>query len=91
MVWGVISYDNRSTPVIIPRTLTAKLYVNLVIQPLMLPFMNSIQGGVFKQESAHPLTAVVTQHTLQTVGMLSWPARSTDLNPIEHVCAIIGR
>ncbi|GBL96936.1 hypothetical protein AVEN_182517-1 [Araneus ventricosus] len=48
MVWGAISYDSRSTLVVIPRTLTSNLYVSLVIQPVVLPFMNSIQGGVFQ-------------------------------------------
>ena len=49
MVWGAISYDSRSTLVVIPNTLTANLYVSLVIQPVVLPFMNSIQGGIFQQ------------------------------------------
>ncbi|GBM33159.1 hypothetical protein AVEN_83671-1 [Araneus ventricosus] len=71
MVWGAISYDSRSTPVVIPCTLTANLYVSLVIQPVVLPFMNSIQGGVFEQDNARPRTAVVTQHSLQSVDMLS--------------------
>ncbi|GBN01746.1 hypothetical protein AVEN_73116-1, partial [Araneus ventricosus] len=47
MVWGAISYDIRGTLVVIPRTLTANLYVSLVIQPVVLPFMNSFQRGVF--------------------------------------------
>ncbi|GBL92756.1 hypothetical protein AVEN_119136-1 [Araneus ventricosus] len=44
MVWESISNDSRSTLVVIPRTLTANLYISLVIQPVVLPFMNSIQG-----------------------------------------------
>ncbi|GBM76207.1 Transposable element Tc1 transposase [Araneus ventricosus] len=82
MVWGAISYDSRSTLVVIPRTLTANLYVRLVI-----PF----KGGVFQQDNACPHTAVVTQHALQSVNMLPWPARSPDISPIERVWDIIGR
>ncbi|GBN30120.1 hypothetical protein AVEN_174380-1 [Araneus ventricosus] len=44
MVWGAICYDSRNTLVVIPRTLTANLFISLVIQPVVLPFMNSIQG-----------------------------------------------
>ncbi|GBL76157.1 hypothetical protein AVEN_234440-1 [Araneus ventricosus] len=47
MVWRITSFDSRSTLVIIPHTPTANLYISLVIQPVALPFMNSIQGSVF--------------------------------------------
>ncbi|GBN51054.1 hypothetical protein AVEN_236621-1 [Araneus ventricosus] len=73
MVLGTISYDSSSTPVVIPRTLTANLYVSLVIQPVVLPFMDRIQGGVFQQDNARSHIAVVTQHALQSVDMLPWP------------------
>ncbi|GBN34178.1 hypothetical protein AVEN_265569-1 [Araneus ventricosus] len=91
MVWGAISYDSRSTLMVIPRTLTGNLYVTLVIKPVVLPFMSSIQGGVFQQDNARPHTAVVTQHALHSVDMLPWPSRSPDLSPIEYVLDIIGR
>ncbi|GFS52863.1 translation factor GUF1 homolog, mitochondrial [Trichonephila clavipes] len=83
MIWAAISYDSRTTLVVIPITLTANLYVSLVIQPIVLPFINSIQGKVFQQNNARPHSAVVTQRALQSVDMLPWPARSPDLSPIE--------
>ncbi|GBM98160.1 hypothetical protein AVEN_59789-1 [Araneus ventricosus] len=91
MVWGAISYDSRSTLMVFPRALTPNLYVSLVIHPVVLPFMNNFQGGVFQQDNARPHTAVVTQHALQSVDMLPWSARSLDLSPIDHVWDIIGR
>ncbi|GBM84571.1 hypothetical protein AVEN_33845-1 [Araneus ventricosus] len=65
MVWGAISYDSRSILVVIPLTLTENLHVSLMIQSFVLPFMNSIQGGVFQQDNSGPHTTVVTQHALR--------------------------
>ncbi|GBM58708.1 hypothetical protein AVEN_256480-1 [Araneus ventricosus] len=63
----------------------------MVIQPVVLPFMNSIQEDVLQQDNARPHTTVVPQHALQSVDMLPLPARLPDLSPIEHVWDIIGR
>ncbi|GBL72493.1 hypothetical protein AVEN_115405-1 [Araneus ventricosus] len=49
MVWSSISYDSRSTLMVIPRTLTANLYFSLVIPPVVLQLMNSIQGVFSKR------------------------------------------
>ncbi|GFY15838.1 uncharacterized protein TNCV_1284831 [Trichonephila clavipes] len=72
MVWGAISYiyDSRSTLVVIPNTLTANLCVTLVIRPVVLPNIISIQGGLFQQENAHAHVTVVTQRSIQSVDML---------------------
>ncbi|GFY27487.1 uncharacterized protein TNCV_2071071 [Trichonephila clavipes] len=83
MLWVAVSYDCRGTLVAISNTLTADLYVSLVIKPLIQPFLNSIQGRVFLQDDAHPYTTVVTQRSLQNVDMLPWPVRSTNLSPIK--------
>ncbi|GFX43112.1 hypothetical protein TNCV_2711561 [Trichonephila clavipes] len=58
MAWGAISYNSRSALLVIQHTLTVNLYVSLVIQSVVLPFMNNIQGGVFQQDNPH--SAVVT-------------------------------
>ncbi|GFY27339.1 uncharacterized protein TNCV_2069591 [Trichonephila clavipes] len=90
MVWGAISYDSRNTLVVFPNTLTANLCFSLVIQHVVLQFINSIQWGVFQQDNARPPTTVVTQRVVQSVDMLPWLARSPDLAPIEPVFYING-
>ncbi|GFY14630.1 HTH_Tnp_Tc3_2 domain-containing protein [Trichonephila clavipes] len=67
MVRGAISYDSKNSLMVITNTLTANLYVNLVIHPIVLPFMNCIQRGIFEQNYARPHTAVITQCALQSV------------------------
>ncbi|GFX87851.1 HTH_Tnp_Tc3_2 domain-containing protein [Trichonephila clavipes] len=57
-------YDCWSTLVVIPNALTANLWVSLVIQPIVLSFMNSIQRGVIQQDNARLHTTVVTQRAL---------------------------
>ncbi|GFW86271.1 uncharacterized protein TNCV_1978611 [Trichonephila clavipes] len=53
--------------------------------------MNSIQGGVFRQDNSHPRTADVTQRALQSIDILPWPARSPGLSPIVYVWNIFGQ
>ncbi|GFX49940.1 uncharacterized protein TNCV_1031901 [Trichonephila clavipes] len=80
-----ISYDSRSILVAVPNTLIVNLYINLVIQPIVLTFMNSTHGLIFQQDNRLRHTVVVVQRALQSVEKLLWPARSSDLSPIKHV------
>ncbi|GFV83935.1 transposable element Tc1 transposase [Trichonephila clavipes] len=84
MVWEVISYGSRSTAGVISNTFNANLSDSLVIQPIVLSFINSIQGKVFQQDITRPPTTVVTQRAVQSVNMLPWSARSPDLSTIEY-------
>ncbi|GFV86744.1 DDE_3 domain-containing protein [Trichonephila clavipes] len=77
--------DRRSTLLVIPNTPTANLFVSLITQPILLPFMINILRGVFLEDNICPHTSVVTQRALQSVDMLLLPARSPHLSPIEHI------
>ncbi|GFT88054.1 transposable element Tc1 transposase [Trichonephila clavipes] len=48
MIWRAISYNSRITLVVIPNILIANLNVSLAILHMVLPFISSIQGGVFE-------------------------------------------
>ncbi|GFV65615.1 transposable element tc3 transposase [Trichonephila clavipes] len=84
-VWGAISWDTRSSLVVLQGTLTARRYVDDILTPIVLPMLSSRPGAIYQQDNARPHTARLSQQCLQGYHFLPWPARSPDLSPIEHV------
>lgn len=91
MVWGAIAYDSRSPLVRIQGTMTAQRYVDDVLRPVALPYLQGVPNALYQQDNARPHTARISQRALQGVQMLSWPPFSPDLSPIEHIWDVIGR
>ncbi|GFT62518.1 DDE_3 domain-containing protein [Trichonephila clavipes] len=86
MVWGGgIAYDNRSTLIVMRRTLTGQRYVDDILRPHVGPFLNGLPGEIFQQDNARPHAARVAQDFLRHFQTLPWPARYRDLSPVEHV------
>ncbi|GFY24986.1 transposable element Tcb2 transposase [Trichonephila clavipes] len=90
-VWGAISWDTRSSLVVLQGTLTARRYVDDILTPIVLPMLSSLPGAIYQQDNARPHTARLSQQCLQGYDVQPWPARSPDLSPIEHVCDALGR
>ncbi|GFT12727.1 HTH_Tnp_Tc3_2 domain-containing protein [Trichonephila clavipes] len=84
-VWGAISWDTRSSLVVLQGTLTARRYVDDILTPIVLPMLSSRPGAIYQQDNARPHTARLSQQCLQGYDVLPWPAMSPDLSPIEHV------
>ncbi|GFU70036.1 HTH_Tnp_Tc3_2 domain-containing protein [Trichonephila clavipes] len=79
-----VSWDTRSSLVVLQGTLTARRYVDDILTPIVLPMLSSRPGAIYQQDNARPHTARLSQQCLQGYDVLPWPARSPDLSPIEH-------
>ncbi|GFW55825.1 transposable element Tcb2 transposase [Trichonephila clavipes] len=90
-VWGAISWDTRSSLVVLQGTLTARRYVDDILMPIVLPMLSSRPGAIYQQDNARPHTARLSQQCLQGYDVLPWPARSPDLSPRELVWDALGR
>ncbi len=95
MVWAGIWVGGRTDLVVFRQgTLTGVRYVNEVIRPQVIPTARQLgQGFIFMDDNAPCHRARVVQNELRNNNIyhLPWPAKSPDLNPIEHAWDMLGR
>ncbi|CAH1975825.1 unnamed protein product [Acanthoscelides obtectus] len=93
MVWGAIAYGSRSLLIFIRGNMNAQRYIDEILEPHLLPYLDTLADPTFQQDNARPHVARVTIDFFQhnDVTLLPWPPRSPDLSPIEHVWDMMGR
>ena len=95
LVWAGISFESRTELVLIENgSLTSVRYVENILNEYVGPFMATLGAdAVFIHDNARPHTGRIVRNYLQEVNIncMEWPARSPDLNPIEHAWDEHGR
>lgn len=94
MVWAAISADYRSQLVVINGNLTAARYINEILTPHLIPFMEQHpELSIFQQDNARPHAARLTRAFLEEneVPVMEWVPYSCDMSPIEHLWDILGK
>ena len=88
MVWAGISAQGKTDLHVIDNgTLTALRYVNEILDVYVRPYAGAVgENFILMDDNACAHRARITNQYLEqaTVVRMEWPARSPDLNPIEH-------
>lgn len=96
MFWGGMSVAGKTDLVCVSRTggargqgsLTAHRYITEILEEHVVPYAGFVgEGFTLMHDNARAHTAAIVRAYLQEVriSVMQWPARSPDLNPIEHL------
>ena len=90
---GGIMCRRKTNLIVVQGNLNAQGYINEILQPKAVPFLQRHGPAILMHGNARPLVARICRQFLNrnNVNVLPWPAVSPDMNPIEHIWDYLGR
>ena len=93
MVWGGIMGRRKTNLIIVQGNLNAQGYINQILQPEAVPFLQRHGPVIVMHDNARLHVARICRQFLNrnNVNVLPWPAVPPDMNPIEHIWDYLAR